>query len=151
MCSGKPGKADARAAKEMVALRPRAYVAAQSVPPCLPRMTVRLSTLKLPTMRRELRGLALAVVMIAVTSLVAVLLRHYLGILRGSVLYLVPVMLAGYQLGMIPALVTAVAGVIVSGYLYFAQLYSFKVASPQEALNLVLYMVVAVVVSHLAN
>jgi two-component system sensor histidine kinase KdpD len=89
--------------------------------------------------------------MIAVTTAVAILLRHYLGILRGSVLYLIPVMLAGYQLGVIPALVTAVAGVIVSGYLYFAQLYSFKVASPQEALNLVLYMVVAVVVSHLAN
>jgi two-component system, OmpR family, sensor histidine kinase KdpD len=110
-----------------------------------------LSTLKLAGMRRELRGLILALLMVAATTAVAVLLRHYLGILRGSVLYLVPVMLAGYQLGVIPALVTAVAGVILSGYLYFAQLYSFKVASPQEVLNLVLFMVVAVVVSHLAN
>ena len=40
---------------------------------------------------------------------------------------------------------------MLSGYLYFAQLYSFQVASPQEALNLVLFMVVAVVVSHLAT
>ncbi len=102
-------------------------------------------------MRRELRGIGAAALMIAATTVVAVLLRHYLGILRGSVLYLVPVMLAGYHLGVVPALVTAVAGVILSGYLYFAQLYSFKVASPQEILNLVLYMVVAVVVSHLAS
>ena len=109
------------------------------------------SKLKLAAMRRELRGIAIALLLIAVTTAVAILLRHYLGILRGSVLYLVPVMLAGYYLGVIPALVTAVAGVLLSGYLYFAQLYSFKVASPQEALNLVLYMVVAVVVSHLAN
>ena len=54
-------------------------------------------------------------------------------------------------LGLVPALVTAIAGVILSGYLYFAQLYSFKLASPQEALNLVLFMCVALVVSHLAT
>jgi two-component system, OmpR family, sensor histidine kinase KdpD len=102
-------------------------------------------------MQRELRGVAAAIVLIAITTAVALLLRHYLGILRGSVLYLVPVMIAGYQLGLLPALVTAVAGVILSGYLFFAQLYSFKVASPQEALNLVLFMIVAFVVSHLAN
>ncbi len=102
-------------------------------------------------MRRELRGIAIALLLIAATTAVAILLRHYLGILRGSVLYLIPVMLASYHLGVIPALITAIAGVVLSGYLFFAQLYSFKVASPQEILNLVLFMVVAVVVSHLAN
>jgi two-component system sensor histidine kinase KdpD len=109
------------------------------------------SNFGISVMRRELRGIAIALVFVAVTTAVALLLRHYLGILRGSVLYLVPVMLAGYHLGVIPALVTAVAGVILSGYLYFAQLYSFQLASPQEALNLVLFMVVAVVVSHLSS
>ena len=89
--------------------------------------------------------------MVAITTVVALVLREYLGILRGAVLYLVPVMIASYQFGVIPALVTAVAGVILSGYVYFAQLYSFQVASPQEALNLVLFMVVAVFVSHLAT
>ena len=102
-------------------------------------------------MRRELRGIVAALLLIAVTTAVAVLLRQYVGILRGSVLYLVPVMVLGYNFGVIPALITAVAGVLLSGYLYFAQLYSFKVASPQEALNLVLFMVVAVVVSHLST
>jgi two-component system sensor histidine kinase KdpD len=102
-------------------------------------------------MRREVRGILIALFLVALTTAVAVLLRHYLGIMRGSVLYLVPVMLAGYQLGVVPALITAVLGVILSGYLFFAQLYSFKVAEPQEILNLVLFMIVAVVVSHLAS
>ncbi len=100
---------------------------------------------------RQLRGVAMALLMVAATTAVALLLRHYVGILRGALLYLVPVMIAGYQFGVIPALVAAVAGVILSGYVYFAQLYSFQVASPQEALNLVLFMVVAIFVSHLAN
>lgn len=107
--------------------------------------------LRLAAIWCHLRGIGIALLLVGATTAVAVLLREYLGILRGSVLYLLPVMLAGYQLGVVPALVTAVAGVILSGYLYFAQFYSFRVASPQEALNLVLFMVVAVVVSHLAN
>jgi two-component system, OmpR family, sensor histidine kinase KdpD len=102
-------------------------------------------------LRREMRGIAIALLMVAVTTAVAMFLRHYVGILRGAVLYLVPVMLAGYQFGVIPALVAAVAGVLLSGYLYFSQFYSFQVASPQEALNLILFMVVAVVVSHLSS
>ena len=75
---------------------------------------------------QQLRGIAIALLLVAATTVVALLLREYLGILRGSVLYLVPVMLAGYHFGVVPALVTAVAGVILSGYLYFAQLYSFR-------------------------
>jgi two-component system sensor histidine kinase KdpD len=102
-------------------------------------------------LRREMRGIVIALLYVAATTVLGLLLRHYIGILRGAVLYLVPVMLAGYRFGVIPALVAAVAGVLLSGYVYFAQLYSFQVASPQEALNLLLFMVVAVVVSHLSS
>src|ERR1700728_1090842 len=105
----------------------------------------------LAVMQREMRGILIALLFVAVTTAVAILLRHYVGILRGAVLYLVPVMLAGYNLGVFPAIFTAIAGVIISGYLYFAPLYSFQVASPQEVLNLLLYMVIAVVVSHLSS
>ena len=113
-------------------------------------LRVRLN-LQLSVLRREARGIFIALLLIAATTAVLLFLRYYLGILRGAVLFLVPVMIAGYQLGMLPALVTAVAGVILSGYLYFAPLYSFKVASPQEALNLLLFMVVAVVISQLSS
>ena len=102
-------------------------------------------------MRREVRGIGVALLLIIATTLIALFLRHYAGILRGSVLYLVPVMLLGYNYGVVPALITAIAGVVLSGYLFFAQLYSFRVASPQEILNFLLFMIVAVVVSHLSS
>src|ERR1700676_2966910 len=105
------------------------------------RSRVRIN-LMLSALQREMRGIAIALLMVAVTTAVAMFLRHYVGILRGAVLYLVPVMLAGYQFGVIPALGAAVAGCFLSGYLYFSQFYSFQVASPQEALNLILFMVV---------
>src|SRR6202161_472012 len=114
------------------------------------RFGVRIN-LRPSVLRREARGVLIALLLVAVTTAALFFLRHYFGILRGAVLYLLPVMIAGYQLGMIPALVTAIAGVFLSGYLVFAPLYSFRVASPQEALNLLLFMGVAVVVSHLSS
>ncbi len=102
-------------------------------------------------MRRELRGIAVALVLVVLTTAVAILLRQYLGIHRGSVLYLIPVMLLGYNYGVIPALLVAVCGIVISGYLFFAQFYSLRLASPQEALNFLLFTIVAVVVSHLSS
>ena len=105
----------------------------------------------LDAVRRELRGSAIALVMVAATTLVVYLLIHLLEVRRGSVIYLLPVLLAGWHLGLVPALVAAVAGVLWSGYFFFSPFYSFYLARPNEILNLVLFMVVAVVTSHLAN
>jgi two-component system sensor histidine kinase KdpD len=101
--------------------------------------------------RRELRGSAIALVMVAVTTLVVYALTQSLEVRRGSVMYLLPVLLAGWHLGLIPALVAAVAGVLCSGYFFFSPYYSFYLSRPNEILNLVLFMVVAGVTSHLAN
>src|SRR5262245_10189050 len=101
--------------------------------------------------KRELRGSAIALVLVAAMTLVSYVLIHYLDVRRGSVIYLLPVLLAGWHLGLIPALVAAVAGVLWSGYFFFSPYYSFYLARPNEILNLLLFMVVAVVTSHLAN
>src|SRR3984893_16285250 len=101
--------------------------------------------------RRELRGSAIALVMVAATTLVIFVLIQFLDVRRGSVVYLLPVLLAGWHLGLIPALVAAVAGVLWSGYFFFSPYYSFYLARPPEIMNLLLFMVVAGVVSHLAN
>jgi two-component system sensor histidine kinase KdpD len=101
--------------------------------------------------RRELRGSAIALVLVAATTLVAYVLIQSFDVRRGSVIYLLPVLLAGWHLGLVPALVAAVAGVLWSGYFFFSPYYSFYLARPNEILNLLLFMVVAVVTSHLAN
>src|SRR5262245_7455385 len=101
--------------------------------------------------RRELRGIVIALVLVAATALVSFLLIRYLDVRRGSVIFLLPVLLAGWHLGLIPALVAAVAGVLWSGYFFFSPYYSYYLSRPNEILNLALFMIVAVVVSHLAN
>jgi two-component system sensor histidine kinase KdpD len=101
--------------------------------------------------RHELRGSVIALAMVAVTTVVVYALTQSLEVRRGSAVYLLPVLLAGWHLGLIPALVAAVAGVLWSGYFFFSPYYSFYLARPNEIVNLLLFMVVAVVTSHLAN
>ncbi|HEY7243699.1 MAG TPA: DUF4118 domain-containing protein [Xanthobacteraceae bacterium] len=106
---------------------------------------------RLDRIRRELRGSAIALLMVAAATLVVYALAASLEIRRGSAVYLLPVLLAGWHLGLIPALVAAIAGVLLSGYFFFSPYYGFFVARPNEFLILLLFMVVAGVTSHLAN
>lgn len=107
--------------------------------------------MRFDALRRQLRGIVLALLMVAATTLIAWVLIRYLNIRRGSVIYLLPVLLAGWHLGLVPALVAAVAGVLWSSYFFYSPFYSYYVARPSEILNLVLFLIVAVVTSHLAN
>src|SRR5258706_14085254 len=91
-------------------------------------------------LRRELRGSVIALAMVAVTTVVVYALTQSLEVRRGSVIYLLPVLLAGWHLGLIPALVAAVAGVLWSGYFFFSPHYSFYLSRPNEILNLLLFM-----------
>src|SRR5215472_9547615 len=109
------------------------------------------SVVGMDALRRELRGSLIALAMVAVTTVVVYALTQSLEVRRGSVIYLLPVLLAGWHLGLIPALVAAVAGVLWSGYFFFSPYYSFYLSRPNEILNLLLFMVVAGVTSHLAN
>src|SRR5258706_14092557 len=101
--------------------------------------------------RRELRGSAIALVMVAVTTVVVYALTQSLEVRRGSVIYLLPVLLAGWHLGLIPALVAAVAGGLWSGFFFFFPYYSFFLSPPNETLNLLQFLVVARATSHLPN
>src|SRR5205809_5126413 len=101
--------------------------------------------------RRELRGSVIALAMVAVTTVVVYGLTQSLEVRRGSVIYLLPVLLAGWHLGRWPALVAAIAGVLWSGYFFYSPYYTYFLSRPTEILNILLFGVVALVTSHLAN
>jgi len=65
--------------------------------------------------QRELRGSAIALLMVAATTLVVYALAASLEIRRGSAVYLLPVLLAGWHLGLIPALVAGYAAADLAG------------------------------------
>src|SRR6266566_1863229 len=101
--------------------------------------------IRIETVKRELRGIAIALLLIGVTTIAAWSMVSYLGIRRGSVIYMLSVMLAGWRLGLVPALVAAVSGVVCSGLMFYTT------AQPSEVVDLSVFLIVALVASHLAN
>src|SRR3984957_17144844 len=102
--------------------------------------------MRLETIKREARGIALAVLLVAVTTIIADALVLYLGIRRGSVIYLLAVLVSGWRFGLLPAIVAALAGVLGSGFLFYN-----PNTQRSELLDLALFLIVALVASHVAN
>ena len=102
-------------------------------------------------LRRELRGIALTLLLVVFTSLVIDFLIQEIGYRRGTVIFLIPVLIAATRWGLMSALVAAVAGMMSSAFFFYPPYYSLRVRDPQEVINLLLYIFVAVVVSQLAS
>ncbi len=108
-------------------------------------------TLKIDRTRTEARRLVLTLGMVAaVTALIYTLIVET-GLGHGSVVYLIPVVIAATRWGIVPAIFAAVCGVLASAFFFFPPLYTFRIKDPHEVLNLALFIFVAVVVSHLAT
>src|SRR5947209_1685211 len=102
--------------------------------------------MRIETIKREVRGIVLALLLVAATTVIVDSLVTYLGIRRGSVIYLLAVLVAGWRFGLLPALASAVAGVVASGVLFYT-----PNTQRSEFLDLALFMIVALVASHVAN
>ena len=64
--------------------------------------------------------------------------------------YLIPVIFAATRWGIWPATLAAVAGMVEADFFYFPPIYSFRVEDPSEVVDLLLFLVVALVSSNLA-
>jgi two-component system sensor histidine kinase KdpD len=106
---------------------------------------------KYDRIREELRGIAVALCLVAVVTVFVNFIIVETGIGHGSVVYLIPVVIAATRWGIVPALVAAIGGVLASAYYFYPPLHSFLIKDPRQVLNLILFIFVAVVVSQLAN
>jgi K+-sensing histidine kinase KdpD len=65
--------------------------------------------------------------------------------------YLIPVMFVATRWGIWPAMVASIAAMAAADFFFFAPLYSFRVDDPQEAVDLLLFLIVSMVSSNLAS
>ncbi len=65
--------------------------------------------------------------------------------------YLIPVIVAATRWGIWPAALTSVAGMAAADFFFFPPIYSLVVEDPQEVIDLLLFLVVALVSSNLAS
>jgi two-component system sensor histidine kinase KdpD len=101
--------------------------------------------------RKELPGIVLTLCLVGAATLLLYGIVWTTGLNHGSVIYVVPVLIAAMRWGLVPAIVAAICGVIASAFFFFPPLYSLRIKDPHEVINLILFILVAVAVSQLAT
>jgi two-component system sensor histidine kinase KdpD len=102
-------------------------------------------------LRKELRGIALTFCLVVGVTVIIFSIIWTSGLTRGTVIYIIPVLVAASRWGIVSSLFGAVLGMLASAFFFFPPLYSLQVRDPQEVINLLLFIFVAVVVSQLAS
>ncbi|HET9717844.1 MAG TPA: DUF4118 domain-containing protein [Pseudolabrys sp.] len=110
-----------------------------------------MNAVRLERFRKEIPGIVMTVTMVAVFTAVLYGLVSEAGLAHGSVVFLIPVVIAATQWGVVAALIAAVFGVIASAFFFYAPLYSFRIKESQELVDLFLFLFVAIAVGQLAT
>jgi len=113
--------------------------------------TTMLDALNFDRIREQARHILLTLFMVAIVTVCVYFLIVEAGLGHGSVVYLLPVVIAATRWGIVSAITAAVCGVLASAFFFFPPLYTFRITDPHEVINLTLFIFVAVVVSHLAT
>lgn len=79
------------------------------------------------------------------------LLKQALAVSLVPIAYLVPVIIAATRWGFWPATLASIASMVEADFFFFPPVFSFQVEDPQEAVDLLLFLVVALVSSNLAS
>ena len=141
-----------RSATRVVLGRPGARdVARRTYSLVVPSISRPQLTFQAPTWRRLglIAGL-IALVLAVATGVVAILESAPIGLLDASPVYFVAVVVAGSLFGTVPALATAIASFLVYDLLFTEPRLTLVVGDPKEWLDLVLFVVLAVVVGRLS-
>jgi two-component system sensor histidine kinase KdpD len=90
----------------------------------------------------------LAMAWLATVGLVVV--NSFLPLDLVPLVYMLPVVVAATQWGIVPGLVAACAGAAAADFFFYPPLYSFWLQNPQDVIDLLLFLLVATVTSNLA-
>ena len=99
---------------------------------------------------RPIRATGIAIVALAVATAAVALLEGVVAIPYAAPVYLLAVMAVGLLAGTAAAILTAIASFLVYDFLFIRPQFTLAVADPNEWLDLLLFLAVAVVIGRLA-
>jgi two-component system sensor histidine kinase KdpD len=103
------------------------------------------------TLARQLIPSLIALALVAAMTAILHVAAGIIDLRQVTIVYLIPVLIAASQWGVVAGAVAAIAGVALSAFLFYPPIYSLKVTNPQQVVDLSLFIFVAVVTSQLAN
>ncbi len=84
---------------------------------------------------------------VALTTLVLLPMQPRLTVEVVALLYLVPVMVSAWRWGLLPSFAASLASFLTFNYFFIAPTHTLAVSNPQELLALVIFLIVAVLIS----
>jgi K+-sensing histidine kinase KdpD len=93
-------------------------------------------------------GATFAMVWLATVSLVVI--NYFVPFNLVSLIYMLPVVVAATQWGVGPGVLAAFAGAAAADFFFYPPLYTFWIRDPQNVVDLILFLLIAVVTSNLA-
>jgi K+-sensing histidine kinase KdpD len=93
----------------------------------------------------------MSLVCVAIVTALLMLLEQPVAASLVPIAYLVPVVIAATQWGIWPAALASIASTAAADFFFFPPIFSFQVDDPQDAINLLLFLMIALVSSHLAS
>jgi two-component system sensor histidine kinase KdpD len=103
------------------------------------------------TLRRRLQGFALAVVLPTLLTILLVRDRQHLNLVSDVLLFLLAVVVVALVGGFLPAMLVAVGGSLLLNYYFTPPLNTFTISEANNALALVVFVVVAALVSSVVD
>jgi K+-sensing histidine kinase KdpD len=101
--------------------------------------------------RTDVLPLLLSFLFVGLVTAILLLPDHAVAANLVPIAYLIPVIFAATQWGIWPATLASIAGMVEADFFFFPPIYSFRVEDPQEAIDLLLFLAVALVSSNLAS
>lgn len=102
-------------------------------------------------LRTEVLPLLMSLVCVGLVTALLMLLDRTVAANLVPIAYLIPVIIAATQWGIWPATLASIASMAAADFFFFPPIFSFQVEDPQEVVDLLLFLVVALVSSNLAS
>jgi K+-sensing histidine kinase KdpD len=102
-------------------------------------------------LRTDVVPLLLSFLSVGVVTAILFLLEQDVAANLAPVAYLIPVIFAATRWGIRPATLASIAAMAEADFFFFPPVYSFRVEDPQEVVDLLLFLVVALVSTNLAS
>jgi two-component system sensor histidine kinase KdpD len=100
---------------------------------------------------RKLAGYALALVLAPLLALALANLRQHLNLTSDMLVFLIGVIAVALVGGLVPAVLAAIVGSLLLNYYFTPPLYTFNINEANNALALIVFLIVAIVVSTIVN
>ena len=95
-------------------------------------------------------GLAVAAASLALATVLAAIVHLQLGVSDAAIVYMLAVVAVGMGYGSWLAVATSVASFLLYDFFFVQPLYTFSIAAPEEWLDLLLFLFVAIVIGRLS-